>query len=535
MKKIFLDQLKNIKKDSLRCKKNLLKNTSFKNNNSFHIETDYIFFDFSRNIIDLKTLNNLSSLAEKLEVKNNFKNICSGNIINKSENKKTLHTAMRGTFFNLDKAIKNEVRDYKKNLREISDNIRSGKHKSFNGKKFTDVVSIGIGGSHFGTKMVFEALKEYRVSKINLHFISNLDATEANEVLSNLNKDTTLFVIVSKSFKTSETLENAKLAKNWLKKQSNRKNVMKNFIAVTHNFEEAIKFGVDERLIIDVWDSVGGRYSLWTGVSIGLIISIGFKNFSKFLDGAAEGDKHFYSKKYTKNIPVIMALLSFYYSRFFGSQSHLILPYDYSLRLIVDHVQQVEMESNGKSLNIDGKKFSNISGNIVWGSNGIVLQHSIFQLLHQGNIFIPSDFIISKNTSSRKKDNHHKVFSNFLAHIETLNKGFSKKEADDLYEKKYSKKGLDKELVVKNLTLAGNRPANAFLLKDISPETLGMLLSFYEHKTYVLGLLSDVNSFDQWGVEIGKIMAKDIYKDIKSSKDNKNGSVLLKKYLSKKF
>ena len=535
MKKVFLNQLKKINKDSLRCKKNILKKNLSSDNSSFLIETDNIFFDFSRNIIDQKTLFNLSSLAETLNVKNNFESLCSGDIANNSENKKVLHTAFRGTFFDLDKDLKEEVREYKKKLRQISNNIISGKHKSFSGKKFTDVVSIGTGGSHFGTKMVFEALKKYRISKINLHFISNLDATEANEVLSNLNKDTTLFVVVSKSFMTSETLENAKIAKNWLKNNDNHKSFMKNFIAVTNNFEGAVNFGVEENLIIDVWDSVGGRYSLWTGVSIGLIIVIGYRNFSKFLDGAAKGDKHFYSKKYSKNIPVVMALLTFYYSRFFGSQSHLILPYDYSLRLLVEHVQQVEMESNGKSLDMNGKKFSNISGNIVWGSNGIVLQHSIFQLLHQGNIFIPSDFIISKKTSSGKKDNHHKIFSNFLSHIETLNKGFSKEEASKLYEEKYSKSGLDKRLVIKNLMLSGNRPANAILLKDLSPESLGMLLSFYEHKTYVLGLLSNVNSFDQWGVEIGKIVAKDIYKNIKFPKESKNGSALLKKYLSKKF
>jgi glucose-6-phosphate isomerase len=309
---------------------------------------------------------------------------------------------------------------------------------------------------------------------------------------------------------------------------------MKNFIAVTENYNSALKFGIKKDFIIKLWDWIGGRYSLWTGVSIGLIIAVGYSNFSKFLDGARIGDKHFVQKDYDKNIPVIMALLSFYYTRFFYAQTHLVLPYNYRLRFLKEHLQQLEMESNGKSLDKNGKSLKNISGNIIWGATGNCSQHSFYQLLHQGKTFIPSDFIISSKTDSGSQDNHDKLFSNYLSHIEILNNGFTKEEALKLYDHKFSTLDLDKKLVVKNLMLKGNKPTNAILLKDMSPETLGILLSFYEHKTYILGLLSNVNSFDQWAVEIGKIKANDIYKSIKNSKmkNKKQKDVLIKKYLS---
>ena len=530
MNKIFLSQIEKIKKDSIRLSKTKKKSL----NENFNIDTENIFFDYSRNIIDSKTVKNLTKLAELIDVKNNFKKLCSGEEVNLSEKRQALHPAMRGTFHNLSKDTKNEITKHKSLLKKISNEVNSGKRKSFSGKKFTDVVSIGTGGSYYGIKMIYESLKNYSAKNINLHFISNLDSTESNDILLNLKQDTTLFIIVSKSFKTVETLENAKIVKKWFLKNSNNKDIMKNFLAVTENHSSALKFGIKEDCIIKIWDWIGGRYSLWTGVSIGLIIALGFNNFSKFLEGAYKGDKHFFQRKYGKNIPVIMALLSFYYTRFFKAQTHLVLPYNYRLRFLKEHLQQLEMESNGKSVDRNGNQLTHISGNIIWGATGNCSQHSFYQLLHQGKTFIPSDFIISSKTDSGSQDNHDKLFSNYLSHIEILNKGFTKEEALDLYEKKFSNLGLNEKLVVKNLQLSGNKPTNAFLLKDMSPETLGVLLSFYEHKTYVLGLLANVNSFDQWAVEIGKIKANDIYKNVKDSKKNnkKSKNSLIKKYLS---
>ena len=532
MNKIFLSQIKKLKQDATRCKKSGKK--SAKQVSKFNIDTENIFFDYSRNLIDSKTLTNLIKLAESLDIQDKFKKMCSGDIVNISEKRQALHPAMRGTVYSLNKKTKDDIKKHKLILKKISNEINSGKRRSFSGKRYTDVVSIGTGGSYYGIKMIYEALKNLNASNVNLHFISNLDSTESNDVLLNLNRETTLFVVVSKSFKTVETLENAIKVKKWLLSKAKNKDVMKNFLAVTENSFAAINFGIKKNSIIKLWDWIGGRHSLWTGVSIGLIIAIGFKNFSKFLDGARLGDKHFISKKYDKNIPVIMALLSFYYTRFFNAQTHLVLPYNYRLRFLKEHLQQLEMESNGKSIDKNGKNIKNISGNIVWGATGNCSQHSFYQLLHQGKTFIPSDFIISSKSDSGNQDNHDKLFSNYLSHIEILNDGFSDKESKDLYEKKFSSLGLDRDLVVKNLKLSGRKPTNAFLLKDLSPETLGVLLSFYEHKTYILGLLSNINSFDQWAVEIGKIKSNDIYIDIKNSKKNgkKPKNILITKYLN---
>jgi|TARA_B100001059_G_scaffold191535_1_gene194706 glucose-6-phosphate isomerase len=534
MNKIFLSQIQKIKKDALRCTKASDKLKKKNSREIFNIDTENIFFDYSRNIIDSKTIKNLTKLVEIIDVKGNFKSLCSGEIVNISEKRQALHPAMRGTFYKLDRDTKEDIKKHKALLKKISNEINSGKRKSFKNKNFTDVVSIGTGGSYYGIKMIYESLKNYSAKNINLHFISNLDSTESNDILLNLNKDTTLFILVSKSFKTVETLENARKVKKWLRKNNTNKDIMKNFIAVTENYNSALKFGIKKDCIIKLWDWIGGRYSLWTGVSIGLIIAVGYSNFSKFLEGARIGDKHFTQKDYDKNIPVIMALLSFYYTRFFYAQTHLVLPYNYRLRFLKEHLQQLEMESNGKSVDKNGKNLKNISGNIIWGATGNCSQHSFYQLLHQGKTFIPSDFIISCKTDSGSQDNHDKLFSNYLSHIEILNNGFTKEEALKLYDHKFSTLDLDKKLVVKNLMLKGNKPTNAILLKDMSPETLGILLSFYEHKTYILGLLSNVNSFDQWAVEIGKIKANDIYKSIKNSKmkNKKQKDVLIKKYLS---
>ena len=532
MNKIFLEQIKKIQKDSVRCKK--IKKNSKEQDSKFFIDTENIFFDYSRNLIDSKLISNLIKLAETIDVKNEFKKLCSGEVVNISENRRVLHPAMRGTFHSLDEETKDNIKKHKSLLKKISNEINSGTRRSFSGKKYTDVVSIGTGGSYYGIKMIYEALKNFSANKINLHFISNLDSTESNDVLRHLNEETTLFILVSKSFKTVETIENARIVKKWLLKKSKEKDIMKSFIAVTENSDAALKFGVKENSIIQLWDWIGGRYSLWTGVSIGLIIVIGFNNFNKFLDGAHIGDKHFISAKYNKNVPVMMALLSFYYIRFFQTQTHLILPYNYRLRFLKEHLQQLEMESNGKSLDKNGEYIKNVSGNIIWGANGNCSQHSFYQLLHQGKTIIPSDFIISSKSDSGNQDNHDKLFSNYLSHIEILNSGFDSKDSKDLYKKKFSNLGLDKDLVIKNLKLSGKKPTNAFLLKDMSPQTLGVLLSFYEHKTYVLGLLSNINSFDQWAVEIGKIKANDIYKNIQILKKNgkKSKNNLIKKYLS---
>jgi len=532
MNKIFLSQIKNIKKDSIRCKKIFSSNSKNKKKERY-ISTDNLLFDFSRNVIDDKTLKNLTNLASIIDIKAQFKKMCSGDYFNNSEQRRVLHPAMRNTFFSLDKEIIKSIKFHKTQLKNISNGVNKGEIKSFSQKKFTDVVSIGTGGSYFGINMVYEALKNYSKANINLHFISNLDSTESVDILKNLDPQKTLFIVVSKSFRTSEIIENVKHIKKWLSDMTINKNIMSNFVAVTENVDAAKSLGIKEKNIIALWDWIGGRFSIWTGVSIGLIITIGYDNFLKFLKGAYKGDSHFYNCKYEKNIPVIMGLLSFYYTKFFNAQSHLILPYNHRLRFFHDHIQQLEMESNGKSIDKNGKKFTNISGNIVWGATGNCAQHSFFQLLHQGNTIIPADFIISCKSDSKNQDNHDKLFSNFLSHIDILFDGFNAVEARNLYNKNFSKSGLAEELVIKNLELKGKKPNNVFLLNKLNPESLGELISYYEHKTFVLGLLTNVNSFDQWAVEIGKVKANDIYKDIRNTKKNKKKvkNLLIRRYL----
>ena len=531
MNKIFLEQIKKIKADTLRFKKSK-KNS--KNNKNFFIKTDNVYFDYSRNTFDDKLIKKLLNLAEIIDIKNKYKELINGHEVNISEKRKVLHPALRRVSPSLDKSISKKIYDHKDYLKKLSNDIRSGRKKSFSNKNYTDIVSIGTGGSFFGIKAVYESLKNYSSVKIKLHFISNLDFTENRDLLLKLNPKTTLFIVVSKSFRTIETIENIKKIKQWLNKSSNKSNIMNNFLAVTENDSEALKLGIHEDNIIKIWDWLGGRYSIWSGVSIGLIIAIGYTNFNKFLNGAEKADKHFSQSKYNKNIPVIMALISFYYTTYFGAQSHLILPYNYRLRFLQDHIQQLEMESNGKSLDVDGKSISSKPGNIVWGGSGSCSQHSFYQLLHQGNLIIPSDFIISKKSDCGSQDNHDMLFSNFLSHLEILNKGFSKLQATELYEKKFSNQGLDEELVIRNLMLSGKNPANAILLNQLSPESLGELIAFYEHKTYVLGLLYGINSFDQWAVEIGKIKAVEIYDDIREAKrkNKKTNIKIMKEYLN---
>ena len=531
MNKHFSEQIKKIKKDSVRLKKSSKK---IEENKNFYIETNNIYFDYSKNIIDKKSIKNLLDLANIADIRGNYKKLIRGEIVNKSENRMAIHSALRNKKYLLDKNIVKDINDHKRLIKKLSDDIYKGKRKSCCNKKYTNIVSVGTGGSFFGIKAIYESLKNYSSNNIQLHFISNLDFTENKDLLSKLDPKKTLFIIISKSFKTIETLENIKKIKKWGYKDLNGKNILNNFLAVTENESEAIKLGIKKDNIIKIWQWLGGRYSIWSGVSIGLAIVIGFSNFSKFLSGAKSADEHFYTKKYEKNIPVIMALLSFYYTSFFEAQSHLILPYNYRLRYLHDHIQQLEMESNGKSIDNDGKKMYGKSGNIIWGGSGSCAQHSFYQLLHQGNFLVPADFIISAKTDSGSQDNHDLLFSNFLSHIETLKNGFSESEAQKLYEDKFSNQGLSKELVIKNLMLSGNRPTNTILLNKLSPESLGELIAFYEHKTYVLGLLHGINSFDQWAVEIGKIKAKEIYSNLKLIKNKKvrTSSRIIKKYLS---
>lgn len=460
----------------------------------FKLEWRDFYVDFSRNRITDETLSLLLKLAEEVKLREAMEQQFSGERINETEDRAVLHTALRD-FDNM----KPEVKDTLQKMREFSEKIIEGAHTGFSGKEITDVVNIGIGGSHLGPEMVTEALRFY-TNPLNVHFIANIDGDDVAEKLKRLNPETTLFIIVSKSFTTQETLANASVARNWFLRQASEKDIQQHFVAVSANVAGAKDFGISEENIFPMQEWVGGRFSLWSAVGLSICCAIGFKNFEALLRGAFAMDQHFKNEVFQKNIPVLLALLSIWYNNFFKAESEAVVAYSQYLQKLVPYLQQAAMESNGKSVDRNGERINYQTGTIVWGNVGTNAQHAFFQLLHQGTKLIPTDFIGFSQPLHGNEENHHILMANFLAQTEALWEGTHHKTVDNSF--KY---------------FEGNKPTNTILIKKLSPENLGALIALYEHKIFVQGVIWNIFSYDQWGVELGKTVAKQTLRAIKEN------------------
>ncbi len=488
--------------------------------NNFHVRFQDILLDFSKNRITDETFRLLVDLAEKSDLRGWTQKMFSGQKINTSENRAVLHVALRNRsnrpILVDGKDVMPEVNRVLAHMREFSEAVRSGKWTGYTGKRITDVVNIGIGGSDLGPVMVTEALKAYSKRDLHVHFVSNVDGTHIAETTRELNPETTLFIVASKTFTTQETITNANTARQWLLDKAKDKGaIAKHFVALSTNTEEVKKFGIDPANMFEFWDWVGGRYSLWSAIGLSIVISIGMDNFEELLTGGHLMDEHFRSTPLEKNLPVILALMGIWYNDFFGAQTHAILPYDQYMHRFAAYFQQGDMESNGKSVQRDGTPCDFQTGPIIWGEPGTNGQHAFYQLMHQGTKLVPCDFLAPIETQNPIGDHHPILLSNFFAQTEALMKG---KTADEVRaEMKGTKLSAEElEKLIPQKTFPGNRPTNSILFKKLTPRTLGMLIALYEHKIFTQGIIWNINSFDQWGVELGKQLAKAILPELKS-------------------
>ena len=477
----------------------------------FSIQWHDFYVDYSKNRIDEQTLKLLVNLAEECGLKDAIGKYFGGDLINNTEKRAVLHTALRApenSVVNVDgKNVMPEVAAVKHKMKQFSEEVIAGKRKGFSGKAFTDVVNIGIGGSDLGPAMVTEALKFYK-NHLNVHFISNVDGDHVLETIKHLNPETTLIVIVSKTFTTLETLSNALTVKEWFLKAGSEKDIAKHFVAVSTNLQEIDKFGIDPDNVFPMWDWVGGRFSLWSAVGLSIALSVGYDNFEKLLKGAHAMDEHFRTAPFEKNIPVVLALLSVWYNNFYGAESQAIIPYTQYLHRFAAYLQQGIMESNGKQTDRDGNAIPYQTGVIIWGEPGTNSQHAFFQLIHQGTKLIPTDFIGFKHSLHGNADHHNKLMANFFAQTEALLKGKTEAEVRKEMGDKVN------EALVPFKVFTGNRPTTSFLIDKLTAESLGSLIAMYEHKIFVEGVIWNIYSYDQWGVELGKQLASKILKDI---------------------
>ncbi|GAB1372681.1 glucose-6-phosphate isomerase [Candidatus Kapaibacterium sp.] len=492
----------------------------------FSFEYNKVLFDFSKNIIDEESLNYLIEFAEKSNLVENINDMFLGKKINFTENRAVLHTALRNLS---DEQIFVDGKDISKDIKvelnkalNFAENLRNGIHLGCTGKKIKNVVNIGIGGSHLGPDMVCTALNKYS-GDITVHFVSNVDPFDIEQVLKIVDPENTVFLIASKTFTTQETMANANKAKRWfLDRMSEPDFVAFHFAALSTNVRACKDFGVSESNIFGFWDWVGGRYSVWSVIGLSIAISIGSANFMRFLKGGYDMDMHFRNQPLNQNIPVLMALLGFWYNEFWNAETYAVIPYDQNLLKFSEFLQQLDMESNGKRINRSGEVVKYNTGPILWGTIGTNSQHSFFQLIHQGTRFIPVDFLACVNTGSEDIEQHKILLSNFVAQTEALMLGKSEAEVqEELKSENFSNDEI--ELLKPHKVFPGNKPTNVIIYNELTPETLGMLIALYEHKVFVQGVLWEINSFDQWGVELGKILAKKILSELQIGKiDNKH-------------
>lgn len=504
---------------------------------AFSIEWNDFYVDYSKNRITPETKRLLLDLAEQVKLKDAIKAQFSGEKINQTEGREVLHTALRHleTSVNVDgKNISEDIQNNLKQMQAFSEDVISGNWKGHTGKEIRDVVNIGIGGSDLGPQMVVDALQFYK-NHLNVHFVSNVDGDHISETLKDLNSETTLFVIVSKTFTTQETLTNANTARTWFLKSASEDAIAKHFVAVSTNAEAIKDFGISEENSFIMWNWVGGRFSLWSSVGLSICLAVGFDNFKALLDGAHEMDEHFKTADFSENIPVITGLLTVWYNNFFKAESEAIIPYSQYLQKLAPYLQQGIMESNGKGVDRNGNLIDYETGTIIWGEPGTNSQHAFFQLIHQGTKLIPCDFIGFKTSLHGNKEHHDKLMANYFAQTEALLKGKTEEEViTELKAKGLSEAEVPKVLPFKTFT--GNRPTTSILIDKLTPKSLGSLIAMYEHKLFVQGVIWNIFSYDQMGVELGKQLANNILDDIKSnaevSSHDASTNVLLKRFKS---
>lgn len=503
-------------------KKSQHMNTLFANDvkrfEKFSIELPNMLLDYSKNLIDTETLDCLLALANETEVCDWRTKMFTGAKINKTEDRAVLHTALRRQSNeplivdgeNVTEHVQNQLAK----MEVFVDKVRQGHWLGYSGKRITDIVNIGVGGSNLGPQMVTEALKHYSDGSVNVHYVSNVDGAQIVEVLRPLDPQKVLFIVSSKTFTTTETMTNAKTAIKWLTSSSfDEKSVAKHFVAVTANKENAMGFGIEEHNIFDMWDWVGGRFSLWSAIGLAVALDLGFDKFEELLEGAHEMDQHFINAPLKENMPAIMALISVWNTTFLGARSQAILPYDQTLHMLSAYLQQAEMESNGKSVTWDGDEVNYATVPSIWGELGINGQHAFYQYLHQSNNVVPADFIGSVESVTPVQGHHETLMANFFAQTQALMAGVDEQQVRaDLKAKGRTIDYIDK--VAPHKVHKGNRPTNTILLKRIDPKTLGSLIAAYEHKIFVQGIILQICSFDQWGVELGKGLAAEIQEEL---------------------
>tara|TARA_B110000027_G_scaffold20468_1_gene21684 strand:+ start:2213 stop:3850 length:1638 start_codon:yes stop_codon:yes gene_type:complete len=485
----------------------------------FSIQWNNFYVDYSKNALSKKTMDLLIDLSKEVGLSEAIAHYFNGTAINETESRAVLHTALRdkdATPINVDgENIIPQIREVKAQMKAFSNDIINGTKRGYTGKAFTDVVNIGIGGSDLGPAMVVEALKFYK-NHLKVHFVSNVDGDHVQEVIRELNPETTLFVVVSKTFTTQETLSNATTIKNWFLETASQEDVAKHFAAVSTNTQKISDFGIVPAHVFTMWDWVGGRFSLWSAVGLSIALAVGYDHFEAMLDGAFEMDQHFKHSPFKENIPVVLSLISIWYANFHKAETQAIIPYTQYLSRFSAYLQQGIMESNGKCFDRSGNRVSYETETVIWGEPGTNSQHAFFQLMHQGTKLIPADFIGFKKSLHGDTDHHNKLMANFFAQTEALLSGKTRTQVDQ----EFAEKGTDPALAAKVApfkVFEGNKPTNTLLIDQLTPETLGSLIALYEHKIFVQGVIWNIFSYDQWGVELGKQLATNILSDIEGS------------------
>jgi glucose-6-phosphate isomerase len=485
---------------------------------NFLVKSGDLLLDYSKNRITKETMEKLVALAESVNMNDWIERMFSGEAINNTEGRAVLHTALRNRSnvpVMVDgKDVMPAVNAVLAQMKNFCEQVHNGKWLGYTGKRITDIVNIGIGGSDLGPAMICDGLEAYGVDGISVHFVSNVDGADLSTTLEKLNQETTLFVVASKTFTTQETITNAQSARAWFLKTAKQADVAKHFVAVSTNAKAVAEFGIDTDNMFEIWDWVGGRYSLWSAIGLPIALYIGMDNFERMLAGGHEMDLHFRNQPLAENMPVIMGLLGVWYINFHGAQTQAIVPYDHSLARFPSHMQQLDMESNGKVTNREGHRISYKTGPIIWGTPGTNGQHAYFQLIHQGTQLIPVDFVLPVNSHYPECDHQSILLANGLAQSEALMKGKNAEEVRaELIAEGYEGKAL--EALLPHKVFPGNRPSNTLLFPQLTPEMLGQLVALYEHKVFVQGIIWNINSFDQWGVELGKQLAKAIVPELK--------------------
>jgi len=505
----------------------------------YHVNWDGILFDFSKNQMGSETFSLFQELLEEAGVREAIQQQQSGEKINVTEDRAVLHTALRNMG---DKAIFVDGKDVMPGVKAswaqlaaFSNEVRSGAWKGFTGKRIKHVVNIGIGGSDLGPRMVINALKPFQTEEITFHFVANIDGADLHEVLQKIDPETTLFIVASKTFTTQETMTNANSAKSWfLSNGGQDTDVAKHFVAVSTNAEGVAKFGIDTENMFGFWDWVGGRYSVWSSIGLPVVLAIGFQGFQEFLSGAHAMDKHVAEADWSENIPALMAVLGIWYRNFHNAPSHAILPYDQYLDRFAAYFQQGDMESNGKNVDRAGNRVNYPTGPIIWGEPGTNGQHAFYQLIHQGTDLIPADFITAKNCQHSLRDHHPILMANFIAQTEALMKGKSRAEVEiEMRQAGISEDEVEK--IAPYRVFEGNRPTNSIVLDEVNPYHLGQLVAAYEHKIFIQGFIWNIFSYDQWGVELGKVLAKTVYNELSGGPkhDHDSSTLALIDYLKR--